>query len=221
MEIARRIRVKEAYYCKLVQKRFRGMQARRFLRIFLRELVRLRDIRSAAAYRVQRLYRGHVARKVRSVGPRRPDPLDGGTSPARWPPADRALPRRFGALLAAARITSAQSSCAPSNGICHGRRQVVEKLLVAKFKGALLADHLKRRRDHNEAVANKDLRIKLLNRSPDQALPCSPLSRLLTKPHDSGIPKSGQRSGRPASRASCTRARRVETRSEMLARHFI
>lgn len=37
-EIARRIRLKEAYYARLIQKRFRGMQARRFLRVFLKEV---------------------------------------------------------------------------------------------------------------------------------------------------------------------------------------
>lgn len=62
-EIARRIRVKEAHYARLVQKRFRGMQARRFLLIYLQELVRLRDIRTAAAYRIQRLYRGWSGRR--------------------------------------------------------------------------------------------------------------------------------------------------------------
>jgi hypothetical protein len=57
-EIARRIRVKEAFYARLVQKNFRGMQARRFMLVYIQELVRLRDIRTAAAYRIQRLYRG-------------------------------------------------------------------------------------------------------------------------------------------------------------------
>ena len=63
-EIARRVRVKEGYYAGLIQKLFRGMQARRFLLVFLKELVRVRDIRSAAAYRVQRLFRGWVGRRV-------------------------------------------------------------------------------------------------------------------------------------------------------------
>eukprot|EP00615_Pteridomonas_danica_P004515 CAMPEP_0114332834 /NCGR_PEP_ID=MMETSP0101-20121206/3360_1 /TAXON_ID=38822 ORGANISM="Pteridomonas danica, Strain PT" /NCGR_SAMPLE_ID=MMETSP0101 /ASSEMBLY_ACC=CAM_ASM_000211 /LENGTH=456 /DNA_ID=CAMNT_0001463667 /DNA_START=800 /DNA_END=2170 /DNA_ORIENTATION=- len=62
-EIARRIRVKEAHYARLVQKRFRGMQARRFLLIYMQELVRLRDIRTAASFRIQRLYRGCIGRR--------------------------------------------------------------------------------------------------------------------------------------------------------------
>jgi hypothetical protein len=53
LEIARRIRVREAYLATCIQSRFRGMQARRFLLIFHREVVRVREIRFAAAQRVR------------------------------------------------------------------------------------------------------------------------------------------------------------------------
>ena len=39
-------------------------QARRFFMIFLREVIRIREIRSAAAFHIQRLFRGWVKRRV-------------------------------------------------------------------------------------------------------------------------------------------------------------
>ena len=63
-EIARRIRIREAFLCTLIQKKWRGIAARRFLIIYRREFTRVREIQCSAAFRLQRLYRGWVGRKV-------------------------------------------------------------------------------------------------------------------------------------------------------------
>ena len=46
-----------------IQARFRGMQARRFLLVFFREVIRVREIRFGASQRLQRLFRGWSARR--------------------------------------------------------------------------------------------------------------------------------------------------------------
>ena len=104
MEIARRIRVREAFLATLIQARFRGMQARRFLHIFHREVVRVREIRFAASQRIQRLFRAWVSRRV------------------------------------------------------------VEAVLVAKFKGRLLRQHLESRREDREKRRHRELSGRLMER---------------------------------------------------------
>ena len=63
-EIARRIRIRESYLCTLIQKKWRGISARKFLIIYRREFTRVKEIRCGAAFRVQRLFRGWVGRKL-------------------------------------------------------------------------------------------------------------------------------------------------------------
>ena len=66
-EIARRIRIRESYLCTLIQKKWRGIAARKFLIIYRREFTRVKEIRCAASFRVQRLYRGWVGRRYPAI----------------------------------------------------------------------------------------------------------------------------------------------------------
>ena len=61
-EIAQRILVRQYILITLVQRRWRGFMARRVVKLYRYEVIRLRQMRSARLLRIQRHYRGHAAR---------------------------------------------------------------------------------------------------------------------------------------------------------------
>jgi hypothetical protein len=63
-EVARRVMVLLNMYATRIQARWRGLVGREFLAVFKRQIVRVREIRHAAAYSLQRQFRGWFARKV-------------------------------------------------------------------------------------------------------------------------------------------------------------
>uniref|UniRef100_A0A7S2R5D9 Uncharacterized protein n=1 Tax=Rhizochromulina marina TaxID=1034831 RepID=A0A7S2R5D9_9STRA len=62
-EIARRIRIREAFLTTLVQKRWRGITVRRFMVVYMREVFRIRELQCAAAFKIQRLVHGFRGRR--------------------------------------------------------------------------------------------------------------------------------------------------------------
>eukprot|EP00936_MAST-01D_sp_MAST-1D-sp1_P000714 g714.t1 len=61
-EVHRRVLKLLDMFATRIQKRWRGIMGRQFLAIFARERVRLREIKAASVYRIQRAYRGWKAR---------------------------------------------------------------------------------------------------------------------------------------------------------------
>ena len=66
-EVARRVGLLLDMFATRIQKRWRGIMGREFLAVFRRELVRLREVKAAAVYRIQRTYRGWKARDAVAV----------------------------------------------------------------------------------------------------------------------------------------------------------
>ena len=64
-EIARRIRVREAYLITLIQAIYRGLILRKCLKIYRYEVIRIREIRAQSCFMIGKVYRGYVARKLR------------------------------------------------------------------------------------------------------------------------------------------------------------
>jgi hypothetical protein len=64
-EVARRVMALLNMYATRIQARWRGLVGREFLMgVYKRQIVRVREIRHAAAYSLQRTFRGWFARKV-------------------------------------------------------------------------------------------------------------------------------------------------------------
>jgi hypothetical protein len=66
-EVRRRVGLLLDMFVTRIQKRWRGIMGREFLAVFRRELVRLREVKAAAVYRIQRTYRGWKARDAVAV----------------------------------------------------------------------------------------------------------------------------------------------------------
>ncbi|CAM9182335.1 unnamed protein product, partial [Choristocarpus tenellus] len=70
-EIATRVIARQAQLARRIQSRWRGFSVRRYILVFRRELKRQREVRASMAFRLQRLVRGWIhrrlARKTKSV----------------------------------------------------------------------------------------------------------------------------------------------------------